>query len=229
MYRQVSRPGWSVVLGVLALIGAFLVPPAAPGAAAEAASAAGIVVDTGEGDPIYVVVTYAGAEMGALDLLREADLEAVTVEFGGLGSAVCSIATIGCDVSTCRQRLCQTGDPESPFWQYLEENAPGDWTLSPLGASQATLGDGEIAAWAWSGGAPDLPDLSWEDLARRAGAPEAVVAGEVSGEPAVYASDVDAAGGGSDATGTMTGAGVLVLIALIGGWLVVRQRAGRAP
>ncbi len=225
MWRLVSRLGW---LGLLAVVIAGLALPSTAGAATDATSASGLVIDTGEGDPIYVVVTYSGTEVRALDLLREADLDAVTVEFGGLGSAVCSIATVGCDVSTCRQRLCQTGDPESPFWQYLEEQAPGNWLLSPLGASQATLGDSEIAAWAWTGVPPNLPALTWEEIATRAGAPDAIASGEISGEPAVYVTGVDAPERGDDATGTMAGAGVVALVAVIGGWLVVRQRLRRA-
>jgi hypothetical protein len=225
MFLRVFRSGASVVL---VLVVACLVLPFSVSAEDEATSAAGLVIDTGEGEPIYVVVTFTGEEMRALDLLRQTDLDAVTVEFGGLGSAVCSIATVGCDVSTCRKRLCQTGDPESPFWQYLEEAKPGEWTLSPLGASQAALADGEIAAWAWTGVPPDLPPLSWKDLASRAGAPDEVAAGEIAGEPVVYISGLEEPQTDNSATGTMAGAGIVVLIAMIGGWLVVRQRAGRA-
>ncbi|HEV2127819.1 MAG TPA: hypothetical protein VGR22_04280, partial [Thermomicrobiales bacterium] len=140
----------------------------------EADSAAGLIVDTGEGEPIHVVVTFAGQEITALDALQAAELGLVTVEFGGLGAAVCEIADTGCDPSTCRQRVCQTGNPDSPFWQYWEQDDSGAWALSPLGASRARLDDGDIAAWVWTGPVPDLPSMTWESLAASAGAPTSV-------------------------------------------------------
>lgn len=190
-----------------------------------ALAASGFLVDTGEGDPIYVVVTFDGATMSAVELLRAADLDAVTVEFGGLGEAVCSIAETGCDVSACRQRVCQTGDPESPFWQYWEQDEEGDWKLSPLGASHAEIEDGDIAAWVWTGVDPELEPLEWEELAERAGAPEELAQGNASGEPVAYTSLTEAdADARADRTGTLAAVGIVAIVAVFGGWLAIRHR-----
>ena len=219
----------AIVPRVIALLAvAWLVSTTGPAAQAdEATAAAGMIIDTGEGEPISVVVTFAGEEITALDALRRAELNAVTVEFGGLGEAVCEIADTGCDVSACRQRVCQSGDPESPFWQYWEQGEDG-WRLSQRGASHATLADGEIAAWVWTGPAPALEPVEWATLADAAGAPAPVVAGEIAGATAVYRSGDAPAGEDVDATDTVMAAGVVVLVAVAGGWLVMRQRRGRA-
>lgn len=191
----------------------------------DGGSAAGIVVDTGEGEPAYVVVAFDEPSMNAVELLRSADLDAVTVEFGGLGEAVCAILDTGCDVSTCRQRVCQTGDPESPFWQYWEQDAEGAWSWSVLGGSHADIEHGDIAAWVWTGVEPEMEPITWEELAERAGAPADVARGEVDLAPAVYASvGHEGDDPAVDRTGTLAAAGIVALIGVFGGWLVVRNR-----
>jgi hypothetical protein len=216
---------WRWVILAVALV--LVAPSPAAGQEDAATSAAGFVLDTGQGEPRYVVVTFADSSMTAVDLLRAADLDAVTVEFGGLGEAVCSIDRTGCDVSTCRQRVCQTGDPESPFWQYWEQGDAGTWTLSSLGASHAEVADGDIAAWVWTGTEPELGPVSWTELAQRAGAPQDIVDGEIAGEPAVYASGTDAgASEAGDLPGTLASMAALAVVGMAGGFLVWRQRRG---
>ncbi len=193
--------------------------------AADATRAAGFIVDTGDGDPVYVVVTF-DEPVSAIDLLREADIGAVTVDFGGLGEAVCEIRGKGCDVSTCRQRLCQTGDPESPFWQYWRQGDAG-WTLSPLGASDVEPADGDIGAWVWIGTKPDLAAITWADLATRAGAPDAVVAGNVTGEASVYSSAGPIEDDRGSPVETIVAGGAVAMVIVAGATLVLRQRRMR--
>jgi hypothetical protein len=223
-FSHPSLGRWRSLALLAALLGFAFFGSAA--GAADATRAAGFIVDTGDGEPVYVVVTFAES-MTAVDLLREADLGAVTVDFGGLGEAVCEIRATGCDVSTCRQRLCQTGDPESPFWQYWRQDEEG-WTLSPLGASDVEPGDGDIGAWVWIGTRPELDPIVWDDLAERAGAPEAVVAGEVAGNPMVYTSAGAPAGDGGNPVETIAAAGAVAIVVVAGAALVVRQRRMQA-
>lgn len=215
--------GWRSLALIVALLG-FALPASVVGAA-DATQAAGFIVDTGDGEPVYVVVTFAESQT-AIDLLRDADLGAVTVDFGGLGEAVCEIRDTGCDVSACRQRLCQTGNPESPFWQYWRQGEEG-WSLSPLGAGDVEPGDGDIGAWVWIGTKPELDPIGWSDLAVRAGAPEAVVAGDVSGNPAVYSSADGSDSDAGNAAQTAIASGAVALVIVAGGVLVLRQRRMR--
>lgn len=214
---------WATNAALLAIVAVLALGGTAGAQGDDATSAAGMIVDTGEGEPIHVVVTFPGEEITALDALRAAELDIVTVEFGGLGEAVCEIADTGCDVSACRRRVCQTGDPDSPFWQYWEQD-DGDWWLSQRGASHATLADGEIAAWVWTGPAPELEPVEWETLAERAGAPAPIMAGEASGEPANYRSGGAGSSDEANPASTLAASGVVALVGLLGGWLVIRQR-----
>lgn len=195
-----------------------------PSSADNAMSAAGFIVDTGEGEPIYVVVTYANGTMSAIDLLERTDLPIVTVDFGGLGRAVCSIETTGCDVADCRRRLCQTGDPESPFWQFWRQDEADSWSLAQRGASQSRVSDGSIDAWVWTGAEPSLPDLDWTLLAERAGAPKDVVSGSIDGAPEVYMSALHQPDAGRPVEATIAAFGTVVILGGVGGWLVVRHR-----
>lgn len=216
-------PAVPLALALLLLLGAL----SGVAAQADATSAAGFLVDDGEGEPRYVVVTFTGESIAAIDLLREADLGAVTVDFGGLGEAVCEIDRTGCEVDACRVRLCQTGDPESPFWQLWGLDEDGAWALSTRGASDVELTHGDVVAWAWTGVPPELPAVDWSTLADLAGAPVAVGAGEVSGEPAVYVSGVATRGDDSDLGGTI---GSIIVIGAIGaaGLLLARWQRRRA-
>ncbi|HYH10974.1 MAG TPA: hypothetical protein VD789_01375 [Thermomicrobiales bacterium] len=222
------RPCLATLAAILVTLWLAVAAPsgdALAGQGGSATAAAGFIVDTGEGEPIHVVVTFDDASMNAVELLRATDLDVVTVEFGGLGEAVCSIVETGCDVGTCRQRVCQTGDPESPFWQYWEQDPEEGWKLSPLGASHAEIADGDIAAWVWTGVEPELEPLAWDELVERAGAPAELAQGGASGEPAVYSSlvgkDED---DGTGRTGTLAAVGIVAAVAVFGGWLVVRNR-----
>jgi hypothetical protein len=192
----------------------------------SAGSAAGMIVDAGSDEPIHLVVTFEGDSITALELLHAADLPVVSVNFGGLGEAVCEIASTGCDVTACRQHVCQTGDPDSPFWQYWQQDEAGNWSLSPLGVSRATIEHGDIVAWMWSGTVPELEPVAWPALVARAGAPEVLSSGAVSGEPAVYRSMDEGETANTDGpVSTLTAAGLIAAVGVVGGWLVVRNRA----
>lgn len=192
----------------------------------DGAGAAAIVIDTGSDEPTYVVATLDDTGMTAIDLLREADIPLVTVSFGGLGEGVCTIVRTGCDVAECQRRLCQTGDPESPFWQFWIQDDAEEWAMSALGGSQHQVDDGEIVAWSWTGVELELPALSWSDVASLAGAPEEIVAGTASDVPGVWVSDVTLEDDDKtpSVAGMLASTGVIVLLAGIGLFLIRRQR-----
>lgn len=192
----------------------------------DADAAAAFLIDPGTGELIYVVVAFDDTRMSAVDLLRESELPLVTVEFGGLGAGVCSIVETGCDVSACRQRLCQTGDPESPFWQFWRQNDEGEWSLSVLGGSQSQIEDGDIDAWVWTGVEPDLESIGWSEIATRAGAPESIINGERPEGSGVWVSDLSSGSEdeGRSLTGTLISSGIIAALAGVGILLVRKQR-----
>jgi hypothetical protein len=125
---------------------------------------AGMVIDYGDGTLTYAIVPFEEESISGLDLLERSGVPLVTVDFGGLGQAVCTIGERGCGVGECRQRVCQSADPESPFWKYFRLEDGENWTVLPLGASSAKVEDGSIEGWSWTGTEPDLPVVDLEEI-----------------------------------------------------------------
>ena len=137
----------------------------------DRANVAGLVVDYGNGQRSYAVVPFTEPSITGIELLRRSGLPLVSVPFGGLGEGVCSIQSTGCDVATCRRRLCQSADRESPFWQYLRQGDDGSWAPAALGATQARVEDGDVDAWVWIGTPPRLPPTDIGSLRERLNVP----------------------------------------------------------
>src|SRR5690606_17063396 len=69
-----------------------------------------------------------------------------------------------------------TSDPNSPFWQFSSQTAPGEWTFVNAGASAFRVHSGDIQAWSWTGSEVTLPAISIEELAERAGVDVSTIA-----------------------------------------------------
>lgn len=149
-----------VLLCVLGLVASRFVA-----VSAEDINVAGLIVDYGDGRISYAWVPFAEDEISGVELLERSGLDVVTVGFGGMGDAVCQIDDTGCPVGDCRKRMCQTSDPESPFWRYSRQTDSGDWVMAATGASGASVQDGDVDAWVWSGTEVDLPAMSIDDIA----------------------------------------------------------------
>ncbi len=153
-------------MAVLSLLG---VAPSPVSASTGEANVAGLIVDYGNGRVSYALVPFAEPEISGFDLLDRSGLSLLAIEFGGLGQGVCAIEGTGCDVAACRARLCQSGDPDSPFWQYAQLGSDGTWVTSPLGATTSTVTDGGIDAWAWSGDSPNPGPTTIDEIANHLG------------------------------------------------------------
>jgi len=137
------------------------------GQAAGEINVAGIAIDYGDDQVTYGIVPFAEDSLSGIELLERSGVALLTVEFGGLGTAVCVIEETGCDLGACRARLCQTGDPDSPFWQYLRRTGDGAWQSAPLGPSSSTVEDGDVDGWFWTGQAPDGEAVTLESIGER--------------------------------------------------------------
>jgi hypothetical protein len=124
---------------------------------------AGIVVRVGDGTVIYAYVPLDEPTNG-IELLRQSGVSLVTVGFGGLGEGVCRIEETGCDVSTCRKRVCQTADPESPYWRYFQADDSGEWVASPLGGSGTKVEPGDVDGWSWTPDEALLPEVDFSAI-----------------------------------------------------------------
>ena len=144
------------LLLVLLVLGT--VAGALPVAGQETVDYAGIVIRSGDGTVTYGYVPL-DAPVSGIELLRRSGISLVTVGFGGLGEGVCQIEQTGCEVGACRKRLCQTGDRDSPYWRYFQQDDGGQWVAAPLGGSATKIAPGAVDGWSWSPDAPMLPEV----------------------------------------------------------------------
>jgi hypothetical protein len=161
-----SRP--SVCGRVLfCLIACLVLFQAGHTASQTAPEVAGLVVDYGNGTRTYALIPIGDESMNGIDLLEDSGLDMLTVGFGGMGVGVCAIETVGCDISACQGRLCQTSAADSPFWSYLRAPATAGeaWQFSSLGASATAVKAGDVNAWFWTGTRPAEAALSLNDIA----------------------------------------------------------------
>ncbi|MEZ4497836.1 MAG: hypothetical protein R2845_13900 [Thermomicrobiales bacterium] len=156
----------------LIVLCALTIAIAIGGAHDARAGEAGLVIEHGDGSVIYVLIVFPEDELKSIDLLKRSGISLATVSAGGLGEAVCTIDNEGCGVSDCRVRLCQTGDPESPFWKFFRAGEDGVWIVQPLGASGTTVRGGEVDLWAWTGGDASIPTVDLAGVAAPVGAPD---------------------------------------------------------
>lgn len=163
----VPRLSFGLALWLLALLA--LLPATSMGAQSDQHHA-GVVVRYPDGQLTYAYVTFAEEEISGIELLRRTKLPLVTVGFGGLGEGVCSLSGKGCPAAECRKRVCQGPRPDDPFWQYFRLDPPRGWTPFLRGASAATVVDGDVDGWSWTGGEPNLPATSLDEIARLVGA-----------------------------------------------------------
>lgn len=221
--------------GLLALLITLLLA-LAPFTSTSAAPlhAAGAVIDFGGGRITYAYVPFAEEKISGIELLKRARVSLLTVSFGGLGDAVCTIDDTGCGLSDCRRRLCQTGDPRSPFWHYLRETSPGTWTFVATGPSAATVTDGAIDGWAWTGDStPAMPSLTMDQLIAKTGAPPLAraAAGKVPAA-AVLKTGEQPGEHAQTARQYLLGGLALLVVAGLGGaavWRARRVRRGSPP
>lgn len=209
------------VMCVLALFGFQM-----SAASAAEINVAGLVVDYGDGRMSYAWVPFEEDEISGVELLERSGLDIVTVGFGGLGDAVCQIEITGCPIADCRQRMCQTSDPESPFWQYARQTEPGTWTVMALGASATKVRDGDIDSWNWRGTSPELPALSLDEIAELAGGDPSLLEDGAMDVPAAVRTDA----ADEESDDSIEGAGVALVgaVAAVAVFAVWRARSASA-
>jgi hypothetical protein len=198
---------------------------AGTGFAQDTPEYAGIVIRPGDGTVTYAYVPLE-EEISGIELLRRSGISLVTVGFGGLGEGVCQIEETGCEVGPCRTRLCQTGDPDSPYWRYFQADENGDWVASPLGGSGTKVEPGGVDGWSWTPDEAQLPEVGISEIPHLAGATSTLDEAhfaryDANGNPLGQAKSP-----GLQTSSYVAVIGVLVALAAFG--LVLRTRARAA-
>ena len=193
---------------------------------------AAVVVRHGDGGITYALVAFPEDEISGMELLRRSGISLITVSFGGLGEAVCTLEGEGCGVGDCRKRLCQTGDPSSPFWQYFRQESPGAWVVVPLGVSSTRVQDGDVDGWSWTSHDANLPALTVESVRDLIGADADALTLPADGSSVAVKREYDASGklrtkkssNAPSAGEVISGMVALVLLAAAGVLIVRRNR-----
>ena len=115
--------------------------PAAP--AAEGAQV-GLVITPAEGEVTTALVTVAGEEATALDVLTASGVELAVAETD-FGPAVCAILGVGQPVDNC------FGDAEGRYWAFFSLNDAGEWEAAQVGVGGFPVSDGQVLGFAWTG------------------------------------------------------------------------------
>lgn len=172
MLKRTMRGAGFVIrlLTVLLLVSAF--PLVSVASAQSPVTYAGIVIQPGDGTVTYAYVPLS-EEVSGIELLRRSGVSLLTVGFGALGEGVCKIEEIGCEIGPCRSRLCQTGDRNSPYWRYFQQDDASAWVAAPLGGSATKIEPGEVDGWSWTPDDASLPDIDLADIPRLARAEKA--------------------------------------------------------
>lgn len=192
----------------------------------ETANAAGIFVDYGDGRTSHALVPFTEDTISGVELLRRSGLSLLSVEFGGMGEGVCAIEDTGCDLAACRARLCQTGDPDSPFWQYVQNDSVGTWQPAPLGASSSVIEHGDVDGWFWTGTTPRKDAVSLEEIASETGVDldDIATSGDTRVEAVVVTTGESPGNNAVTLASVLTGVAIMAVIATLGGYLIVRSR-----
>jgi hypothetical protein len=211
------------LLGAIAVLAISLVTGPLE-AAAQVDGRAGLVVVHGDGRQSFAIVELEGESIRVVELLDRTGLQVTEVSFGALGVAICDVDGTGCDVSTCRKRVCQGPQPDDPFWQLFIRTEAGAWQHAPLGISSDSLTDGAVRALIWTGTGANIPDYSIDEVAARAGP---------VGEGGVALTRYDASGEiisgePEDDTGIpVAGMAAVALAAVLAATLVFRRQGNR--
>lgn len=218
-----SLPALRSLLALIAALAALAVLVESS-AAAEMHHAA-VIARHGDGGISYSYVAFPEDKINAAELLQRANLGAVTIEFGGLGEAVCIIENEGCPPSVCQKRVCQTGATDSPFWHFFKLDAAGAWQMAALGASSVSVRDGDVTGWSWTSKDANLPATSFVEL-------KSAAAGKTSadGTALVWRSGPARAPHSRQSWPVYAGAAVVLLIAVgAAGFIAMRKRRPIAP
>jgi hypothetical protein len=184
---------------------------------------AAVVVRHGNGGLTYALVAFPEESINGAELLKRAKLGAVTVEFGGLGEAVCIIEKEGCPPSVCQKKVCQTGAADSPFWHFYQLDSAGTWQFTALGASSAKVRDGDVTGWSWTGTDANLPAMSFAALEQAA--PEQPNANGIS----IWRSGPAQPSESRQSTATYLGAAAVLILALAAAAFVMLRKRRLAP
>ncbi|TVR70832.1 MAG: hypothetical protein EA415_12230 [Sphaerobacteraceae bacterium] len=154
-------PFTAIALAAILIAGWPMLDEAGTARSASEDTHAGMVISFGDDTTDFVLFELDPSEtITAMELLLESDYDLEIAPFGGLGEAICSIDDTGCPGSDC---FCESFSSPAYYWQFFKWDGQ-QWVPQHQGASQHEMEPGQILAWAWTAGDPELPEVSFEDF-----------------------------------------------------------------
>jgi hypothetical protein len=111
--------------------------PAATCDAATGSHHVALVVEHGDGSTVTRCIAFSGSSLTGEQVLIASGVKYVTMNFGGLSSAICWIDGEPAEIPSG----CWTSN--SPFWEIFVARKGGSWASSNLGVSALVFGDGD--------------------------------------------------------------------------------------
>jgi hypothetical protein len=109
---------------------------------------AGLVIRYANGSVQTRCIAFSEPSITGAELLTRSGLQ-VTMDQGGMGGAVCSIAGEGCAFPT-QDCFCHCQGLTCEYWAYYHWT--DGWQYSQVGAGGYTLTDGALEGWSWGAG-----------------------------------------------------------------------------
>jgi hypothetical protein len=138
---------------------------------------AGLVIRYADGGVQTQCVLFSEPSITGAELLTRSGLQ-VTMDYSGMGGAVCSIAGKGCAFPT-QDCFCRCEGLTCEYWAYYHWT--DGWQYSQLGAGGYTVIDGALEGWSWGAGnfssGVEPPLLTFADVCPALGTTTSTAAG----------------------------------------------------
>jgi hypothetical protein len=145
----------------LLLIGVLVAGPAHAGRA-------GVVVDFGNGQVVTQCVKFQGPYITGFDLLQRSGLAFTFQNFSGLGAAICSIQSTGCQFPA-QACFCQCPDANGNcnfFGYYVQDKHDTSFTFSDVGVSSQIVRNKDVNAFVFGSGTVPPTGYTFEDICK---------------------------------------------------------------
>lgn len=150
-----------LLLAILALG----IPAIAAAQESSGVNRAGLVIQSGDSQPVTYCVSFNEESITGMDLLERSGLPLIIDPTHALGAIVCSIDAEGCAFPS-EACFCQCQGTPCRYWNYYYLT-DGEWQYGHLGASTRALTDGDVDAWVWGdtrSSRETLPHIGFDEI-----------------------------------------------------------------
>lgn len=138
-------------------VGETLPPELSFAEVCDVISRAGLIFDFSDGTRVVETIDFYGETLTGLQLLSMTALDLVTQTYS-FGIGICAIGGEGQPAEDC------FGDPDFRYWGFNLLTQNDEWMSSPVGASEATVYDGDVHGWFYAQWGDEQPSARRADV-----------------------------------------------------------------